>query len=142
MKTFETPDCISPETGLSICKHPELCVCASVNSQKSLYDANKLLEDVMKEDKKYPTFETRLVPISEHPLTEGKTLVVDKYFEDGFPVKARYLPTVKGKMRWISNLRTGCYYQISPTHFLQFKIEAPDGTYKWTHEFKLTEEIK
>ena len=65
MKTFETPDCISPETGLSVCKHPELCVCASVNSQKSLYDANKLLEDVMKEDKKYPTLETRLVPIDK-----------------------------------------------------------------------------
>lgn len=133
--TIETPDCISPETGLSVCKHPELCVCASVNSQKSLYDANKLLEDVMKEAKKHPTFETRLVPIEDKHKIHDETylcyrcdwhLPASCYFD-----KSIVDDTYEG---WVTGDGDEAIYD-SPTHFMQWHING-----EWTHEFKMGEE--
>ena len=73
---------------------------------------------------KYPTFETRLVPISDAKKLGIKeessvTYIYNKH-NGGHGIKTCI--TLKCALKW-----------DSPTHFLQFK--TPSG--EWTHEFKM-----
>ena len=71
----------------------------------------------------YPTFKTRLVPISELNLTHWDepdiiVLTRDEYLTNAYV--------------WDDKILSSTNKELQPTHFLQLKING-----KWTHEFKM-----
>lgn len=80
----------------------------------------------------YPTFETRLVPISElKPVHDDSYLCYRNNWRLPCPCYFDPCVTDDDYDGWVQAENDEALFE-SPTHFLQFKING-----EWTHEFNL-----